>query len=393
MDLITDATAAAGDPGVPTLTGTRGYFTGGTPGITAATRVRYWFLNMIMKELVGIVTAMGITPAPATATQVLQGIKRIAGGNMIAVTTGSTTLTADQIGTVYIDASGGNVSITLPAAAVLVGAVPGGLSANLAFFRFIRVDATANTVTITPAGADTLLVKAGSLSSLSVPVVCTVEMAADNSSRWLTTVLPSDIPISVASPPASDLPLAIDQRAVVTFSAVSSIPLHIATVPGLYRVTSAIVTDNTSNADLQWQPNNTTYAGAFSSWGLESGDVEPTAFGTATTAVTTTTKTISPYIGSLPFTYASTGINNFFFDQFFGPGGGDSVNDRGPALAEYVVSTATAAKMIKASSGIAGGVSSGFSRWTDTTTAWTSLGTISDGGTNLAGTIVVERLA
>jgi hypothetical protein len=77
MDLITDPTADATDPGVPSLTGTRGYFTGGTPGITAATRVRYWFLNMVMKELLYLLTQAGITPDPTNATQVFQAIQKL----------------------------------------------------------------------------------------------------------------------------------------------------------------------------------------------------------------------------------------------------------------------------------------------------------------------------
>jgi hypothetical protein len=77
MDLITDPTAAPSDPGVPTLTGTRGWFTGGVPGVTSATRVRYWFLNMIVNELIAIVTAAGITPSPTAQNQVLTAIRTI----------------------------------------------------------------------------------------------------------------------------------------------------------------------------------------------------------------------------------------------------------------------------------------------------------------------------
>lgn len=76
MQRITDPTAAASLPAPPALTGSVGYFTGGSPGVTAATRVRYWWLNMIQEELMALLALVGITPdtTGANNAQVAQAI-------------------------------------------------------------------------------------------------------------------------------------------------------------------------------------------------------------------------------------------------------------------------------------------------------------------------------
>lgn len=68
--------------------GTPGYFTGGNPssGIPA-TRVRYWWLNMIQEELAAIVEFAGLTLSKDTRNQVLTAIKamfrtRVVGGTL-----------------------------------------------------------------------------------------------------------------------------------------------------------------------------------------------------------------------------------------------------------------------------------------------------------------------
>ncbi|EHM03453.1 hypothetical protein HMPREF9946_00101 [Acetobacteraceae bacterium AT-5844] len=80
MQRIQDPTAVSTIPPVPTLTGPVGYFTGGNPsGGIPATRVRAWWLNMLMQELVGIVEAAGITPS-AAGDQVLTACRAMFGG-------------------------------------------------------------------------------------------------------------------------------------------------------------------------------------------------------------------------------------------------------------------------------------------------------------------------
>jgi hypothetical protein len=80
MQRITDSTTAASLPAPPSLSGlTPGYFTGGVPGSTAATRVRYWFLNMVQEELMSLLTAAGITPDTTGTefTQVLAALQAL----------------------------------------------------------------------------------------------------------------------------------------------------------------------------------------------------------------------------------------------------------------------------------------------------------------------------
>jgi hypothetical protein len=67
MQRIIDPTANASLPAPPALTGTTGYFSGGVPGVSAATRVRYWFLNMLQEEVMSVLALAGIT-ADSTAT-------------------------------------------------------------------------------------------------------------------------------------------------------------------------------------------------------------------------------------------------------------------------------------------------------------------------------------
>ncbi len=82
MQRIYDPTAAATLPAPPSLTGTAGYFIGGVPGISAATRVRYWFLNMLQEELMALLALAGIAPdTTATVfTQVGSAIQALIAG-------------------------------------------------------------------------------------------------------------------------------------------------------------------------------------------------------------------------------------------------------------------------------------------------------------------------
>jgi len=81
MQRITDPTAVATLPSPPALTGTTGYFGPAVPGISPATRVRYWFVTMLQEELMSILAAAGIA-ADTTATvfnQVLLSIQALIG--------------------------------------------------------------------------------------------------------------------------------------------------------------------------------------------------------------------------------------------------------------------------------------------------------------------------
>lgn len=106
-----------------------------------------WF-NGTQEELLSIIEGAGIAADAVVLTQVRQAIKRLAGGNVTSVNLAASpfALTADHAGLVLVDATAGNVVINLPAANVLAG-LP---------YAFRRTDATANTVTVNRAGADTI---------------------------------------------------------------------------------------------------------------------------------------------------------------------------------------------------------------------------------------------
>ena len=79
MQRIIDPTAVASLPSPPALTGTTGFFGPAVPGISVATRLRYWFANMLQEELMSILAAASIT-ADTTGTvfnQVLLAIKAL----------------------------------------------------------------------------------------------------------------------------------------------------------------------------------------------------------------------------------------------------------------------------------------------------------------------------
>jgi hypothetical protein len=106
-----------------------------------------WF-NGAQEEIIRAIEILGLTPSDANREQLIQAMRRLAGGNVRTITAGGVTLTADDAGMVLVNASG-SFGITLPAAN---GA--GGLPQRL---TFVRTDtATGSTVTLSRAGSDTI---------------------------------------------------------------------------------------------------------------------------------------------------------------------------------------------------------------------------------------------
>jgi len=66
-------------------------------GVPAGTSFTAQWFNDVQGEPLNIVLAAGITPVPNTPTQVLQGLRRIFGGN-VTIIDQATTLTLDQMG-------------------------------------------------------------------------------------------------------------------------------------------------------------------------------------------------------------------------------------------------------------------------------------------------------
>lgn len=114
-------------------------------GVPNGTELTYPWFSDVQGELLNFLFSTGIAPAENTPNQVIQAVKRIAGGNATTVSQ-STTLTADNAGLVLVNASAGNITITMPVVASANGAP--------LLFNIVRTDATANTVTYETAGTD-----------------------------------------------------------------------------------------------------------------------------------------------------------------------------------------------------------------------------------------------
>ncbi|MDP3165110.1 MAG: hypothetical protein Q8N06_06605 [Hydrogenophaga sp.] len=139
-----------------------------------------WF-NGAQEELMSIIEGAGVVPDIAVHTKVKQALKRLFGGNVTTVNTANSpfVLTADHAGLVIMDATAGNISATLPAAAAVVGAP--------LKFKFVRFDATANTATVNRAGADTFL--GGATSFTIAGQGAHREIEGDAVSVWSSTTV------------------------------------------------------------------------------------------------------------------------------------------------------------------------------------------------------------
>lgn len=148
-------------------------FTEGDP-VTAvpATEVTADWLNAVQEEIVNVIQAAGIALDKESNNQLQVAIRRLASASLRVVQAGSHTLAVDDAGLVVLDASAGSVAVTLPAASALAGIK----------LNFARIDATANTVTITRAGADTI----DGAESITVAPAARWTLMADGASRWIS---------------------------------------------------------------------------------------------------------------------------------------------------------------------------------------------------------------
>lgn len=174
MDFIQTANKQVDKFGV----GKHGFSAGNPIGGVLATLLSNTWCDGVQQETINVIEAAGLVPNGATLTQVKQAVKRLFGGNVRTITAaGPTALTADDAGLVMIDATANNVAITLPAVNVVTGAP--------IFFQFIRLDATANTATVSRAGADTF---SGGATSFTLSGLNDYRsVAGDSVSKWFLT--------------------------------------------------------------------------------------------------------------------------------------------------------------------------------------------------------------
>jgi len=142
-------------------------------GVANGTQITAAWLNDVQGELLNPLTVAGVAPAASTPTQVLQALKRIFGGNRLAVTA-NTTLTADNAGLVVVNAASGNVVLTLP--------LNSSANGTPLEFVFMRTDTSANTVTVVDAGSDADA--PGGATSLSVIAGTPLWLRGDGASVW-----------------------------------------------------------------------------------------------------------------------------------------------------------------------------------------------------------------
>jgi hypothetical protein len=135
------------------------------------------------REIMAIIAAAaGLVGTDADLTQLLQAVKQLFGGNLSTIAV-NTVLTAAKAGLILVDATAGNVAITLPAAATQA----------MLPYDFLRVDASANTVTIAAAGAD-LIDQAATFTLVGQNAYRNIR--ADGVSKWRSRAQTTAAPLS-----------------------------------------------------------------------------------------------------------------------------------------------------------------------------------------------------
>ena len=155
--------------------GKDGFKNGNLAGADPATDLNATWFNLVQEEIARTIEAAGIDLDGEVRTQLLQAFRRLAGGNVRTVAAGNTGLTHDDAGLVLVDASAGNVAISLPLVATVRG-LP---------FTFRRVDGSANTVTIARAGSSTDVIDGPGITSLPLMRNEVVKLRSNGLLAWL----------------------------------------------------------------------------------------------------------------------------------------------------------------------------------------------------------------
>jgi hypothetical protein len=155
-------------PAAAAASGTPGWLNNAAPG-PGVTPTQLWpdDLNITLAELLGLVAAGGLTPdtTGANVSQITGAVRNIAADNYTwLAASGSTTptLTVNNAGLIELDATAGNMTVTLPAA--------NSFASRPIRYRFLQIDTSGNTVTIVPAGTSRFF-PGGAASYLLTPLV------------------------------------------------------------------------------------------------------------------------------------------------------------------------------------------------------------------------------
>ena len=220
-------------------------------GLPGTSLIAIWLAG-VQESIIALLEAVGIIPADSTLgsvdLQMLQAVKRMAGANTLAVSSGATVLTADNAGLVLVDATAGNVTLTLPAATAANG-IP-------LQFEIVRLDATTHTVTVALAGADTLVT--WGTPPLSIGAHYSVSLMSDGVSKWAQMNPPSDRStllclsgvqsVANASEAAVVWPAAISDTALAATTGGFTIPAGVSKVEINFLVTFAANASGTRKA-------------------------------------------------------------------------------------------------------------------------------------------------
>lgn len=186
----------------------------------AATVPGYEWFNTV-QELLAVILRGGITPSNLDSEQVRKSLDRLFGGGL-ANLSANTTLTVDNAGLVLVNASSGNVTLTLPAA--------NGLGGRPQRFTFARSDSALNTVTIQRSGADTI----EGLTSFLLAQRGRVTLVSDGVSGWV--ILAGDVSSSL--PPGTILETSMMTALPGTVAANGAL-LSRSTYPALFAAANA----------------------------------------------------------------------------------------------------------------------------------------------------------
>lgn len=175
MDLlIAEGSVPFSSADVPPVSGTPQYATDGNPpSVLPTIWPSYWFNGLARELVVNLVQALGLTPDRTLTNQIYWAIARMAGSSFTTVTADSS-LTASAAGTVVINATANNVTITLPQVASA-----GGKRTQL---KFIRIDNSGHTVTLQEDAGDSVWTLG---SSFTMAPLSTEVLIGDGGTNWL----------------------------------------------------------------------------------------------------------------------------------------------------------------------------------------------------------------
>ncbi|MBR0643977.1 phage tail protein [Plastoroseomonas hellenica] len=138
-----DDVGSVGSMPTPPPAGARGWFRDGV----GATQLRAWWLNLVQGLLENTVLAAGLVPSKTDLTLLTSAMRRL-GGHVGIIVANTTTLNADRIGVVPVDATTGDITITLAPA--------NSWATRATLVRLQRLDFSDHVVTVQRAGADFL---------------------------------------------------------------------------------------------------------------------------------------------------------------------------------------------------------------------------------------------